>query len=222
MENQISKLELLRSTSEALLGQYQNSDTGSVKILMDGVRLGLVSQLDNVIREVVKPAMEEYLVGTSAEEKITVVHYTSIDVLVKMFKTVMNGESSFLRLNDTFHSNDPDEGKYLIRNAPESSREVMLEAASPCAYVASFIKPNDQDNPENVSDNLYFWKMYGRNGMGCALAVKLPAHILFRVKYGPAKARGAVKKVIEPIEHALDPIWALHAKIPKSKMSSRI
>ena len=212
MGNLTPKLKLLRSTSEALLGQYQNPDTGWVGKLRNGVRLGLAPQLDNVIREVVKPAMEEYLVGTSAEEKVTVVHYTSIDALVEMFKSVMNSKPSFLRLYDTFYSNDPDEGKYLMRNAPESSREVLLEAASPCAYVASFIKPGDQDNPEKVSDNLYFWKMYGRSGMECALAVELPARILFRVKYGPAKAREAVKKVIEPIEHALDPILGIACK----------
>lgn len=215
MGNLTPKLKLLRSTSKALLGQYQNPDTGGVEKLRAGVRLGLAPQLDNVMREVIKSAMGEYLVGTSPEEKITVVHYTSIDVLVKMFNSVMNGEPSFLRLYDTFHSNDPDEGKYLMRNAPEGSREDLLEVDSPCAYVASFIKPNDQDNPEKVSDNLYFWKMYGRNGMGCALAVELPAYILFRVKYGPAEAREAVKKVIEHVEHveyALDPILGIACK----------
>ena len=57
--------------------------------------------------------LEEYEGG----KKIRVIHYTSISTLVSMLQNAsVDGRSASLRLYDSAHFNDPDEGKYFYRN----------------------------------------------------------------------------------------------------------
>ena len=215
METLNRKLDLLRSTSGSILERFQNSDAKGIEELKDAVRLGLSVQLDAIISEIITLGLKEYQVGSSLEERIKVVHYTSIDVLVKMFESLMPGrERNFLRLYDTLHFNDPEEGKYLLENITDDRRQNLISASSPFAYVASFVEVAQDDSERDVSDDLYFWRAYGRDGRGCALTLNLPARILLRVKYGPLKDYDASARSIEDgirdyiasVKDALDPI----------------
>ena len=215
MENLTGKLSLLRSTSSSILERFQNSNTGGIKELKDAVRFGLSVQLDEIISEIIPLGLKEYWIGVSREERVKVVHYTSIDVLVKMFESLMPGRNpNFLRLYDTFHSNDPEEGKYLLENITDDRRQSFISASSPFAYVASFVEAVHGDSDRDVSDDLYFWRAYGRDGRGCALTLKLPARILLRVKYGPIENHDAsvrniedgIRDYIASVKDALDPI----------------
>ena len=43
------------------------------------------------------------------------VHYTSLSTLVSMLKKSADGSNDYLRMYDSAHFNDPDEGQYLVR-----------------------------------------------------------------------------------------------------------
>ena len=128
---------------------------------------------------------------------------------------------------DTFHSNDPDEGKYLAHNLDEETAnrlDGLLGKSAPCAYVASFVRPRCESQINDVSDNLVFWRTYGFEGAGCSLTVKIPGNRLFRVKYGREEAKtGAeqVKSLVDAIKvlkfetlKSLDPVLDISGTEP--------
>ena len=113
------------------------------------------------------------------------VHYTGLDVLFSILRpTDPTGQSvpSGLRLYDTVHANDPEEGSFLPKHWPRnplwawnmpdledplSDRGQRASARSP-AYVLSFFQSSLQ---QPVNDHLGFWKEYGREGRGCSIAI---------------------------------------------------
>ena len=108
------------------------------------------------------------------EETISAVHYTSITALVSMLKGASKSdEEGSLRLYDSVHLNDPDEGNHIVHNLTEKygwlKRENMTHA-----YIASFIIDN-----KDMSDDLAFWLAYGDGGEGCSLLLKIPPEIRF-------------------------------------------
>jgi len=50
------------------------------------------------------------------EWEILMTHYTSIHTLISMLQSASKGEENFLRMYDSAHSNDPDEGNFLTRD----------------------------------------------------------------------------------------------------------
>ena len=135
------------------------------------------------------------------------VHYTSISALMSMLKPP--SQSSFWRLYNSVHSNDPNEGGFLIRILSEKYRwlEEKEEAAIRYAYVASFIFPDqDADSPgKNLNDNLVFWRAYGREGEGCSLLLRqLPSlPNLRKVLYGEEQAKCSMEKLC-PVLDVID------------------
>lgn len=111
-----------------------------------------------------------------------VIHYTSIENLMSILdsadkksagknknQTMINkgkkDKKGFLRLYDTVHFNDPDEGNFFVRNLSceyrwlrEEAEEITRERQE-YAYVASFILPRED---KDMSDNLVFWREYGK------------------------------------------------------------
>lgn len=145
--------------------------------------------MNSVVSSEVMPLKDRHLVGGGNDGKALVVHYTSVDTVIKMFRDYIEKERSYLRLYDTFHLNDLDEGKYLIsRLDPINHAELkaLIDTDAPCAYVASFIIPenSEQTNAADVRDNLVFWRTYGREGAGCSIMTSVPAARLLKVRYG--------------------------------------
>jgi len=114
------------------------------------------------------------------EWEILMTHYTSIHTLISMLQSASKGEENFLRMYDSAHSNDPDEGNFLTRDFSKEHASLISDHA----YIASFVLSNDKKGMGR--DNLAFWRAYGRNGEGCSLS--LPAsHLrqnLRKVRYG--------------------------------------
>ena len=139
------------------------------------------------------------------------VHYTSIGALISMLKPPSKPEntSSFWRLYNSVHSNDPNEGSLLIRIL--SKEYCWLEEKEVAdiryAYVASFIFPDQDTNSpgENLEDNLVFWRAYGREGEGCSLLLQqLPSlHNLRKVLYGEDSAKRSVEN-LRPVLDVID------------------
>ena len=134
-----------------------------------------------------------------------VVHYTELDVLFSILKPrpAVEDISSGLRLYDTVHANDPEEGMCLTRHWPPnpvwgwnidrtvdplSDAGLRISARSP-AYTLSFVQ-SFVEKP--MHDHLPFWKEYGSRCRGCSLAIPLEklsdsqaSLVPYRVKYEP-------------------------------------
>lgn len=140
-----------------------------------------------------------------AGETASVTHYTSISTLVSLLRGDGDDSPSSLRLYASSHFNDPDEGNYFIRylNLPQE-HDWVGEKTATHAYIASFIIP-DPDPRRDTSDNLAFWRTYGREGTGCALTLNVPSRHLRKVAYGSTAIPGIRERLI-PILDALKPL----------------
>ena len=145
------------------------------------------------------------------------VHYTTLGTLLSMLgvaeagaenyrlatrvaKTVKERRGAsvgYLRLYDTFSSNDPNEGAFFVTSADKSGSfqgkystvwNLFKDRSASPAYHTSLTYISDVRDV----DNLVFWRTYGREGTGCALAFPRASFEgqanLFRVRYGGAPA----------------------------------
>lgn len=191
--------------------------------------------IEAVVAEVVAK-----LHGSGADSITHLVHYTGTDVIFAMLDeqsaddTPDDGseEDGGLRLYDTVHANDPEEGRFLLLNWPggdnglpwmwkhrgyiaqkqESDvgfkKRVEQGLYPGHAYVLSFV-PTTAEKRNN--DRIVFWREYGREGAGCSLSI--PEDKLFnggkcsltpyRVRYGQ---EGVDELVEELNEHLFNPI----------------
>ncbi len=139
---------------------------------------------------------------SSSGSSVVLIHYTTIAALVSILggaeainrKEAISGsvpndalsfaqrEPSSIRLYDTEHSNDQDEGEYLVRSLRLYEKYDWIEdRQAHHAYVASFIQPNDN---ANVRDNLVYWRTYGNNGEGCSISISIHKDKVRKVLYG--------------------------------------
>ncbi len=164
------------------------------------------------------------------EELFPVVHYTSITAIIRMLEDhakkhqarankqgdrakqseghLKNREAlsdgASLRLYDSAHFNDPDEGNYLVRKIVPRQRYTWLrDSSAGNAYIASFIIP--ETNANAASDNLVFWRTYGREGKGCSLKLMIPKSRLWKVIYDPDDAKRTAQ-LLTPVLDVLDPL----------------
>ena len=189
------------------------------------LRTGDGIMCEGIKRVVAGIAQEMHVEGLSPISHL--VHYTGMDVVFAMLdrkdRQAHNQEGSKedkkkherggLRLYDTIHANDPEEGKFLLRHWPHDEGEwpwmweegesgelgtkgtlglrdlVEQDLYHGHAYVLSFV-PSASEEPNN--DRIVFWREYGREGAGCSLSI--PQTKLFdqskclltpyRVRYG--------------------------------------
>ncbi len=112
-------------------------------------------------------------------------------------------KKSSLRLYDSLHLNDPDEGNYFFSNfdLPEKYKWIGERDMSH-AYIASFIIPNSE---KDMNDNLVFWREYGDEGEGCSLSLPIPRSRLQKVLYGTeglertCEELGSVLNFLDPL-----------------------
>lgn len=171
---------------------------------------------DETIREGIEhvvAAIAKELHGSESSSFSHLVHYTGIDVVFSMLND--SDDTRGLRLYDTVHANDPEEGRFLLLHWPASDgedlwmwaqdenawsgddgkrlfkRQVRRGQYPGHAYVLSFVPSARQ---EKNNDRIVFWREYGRQGAGCSLSIprdKLCADeeislALYRVRYGQA------------------------------------
>ena len=170
---------------------------------------------DETIRDGIELVVGEIATEMHGREESSIshlVHYTGTDVVFAMLD--QGNDKGGLRLYDTVHANDPEEGRFLLRHwdvleeewpwmweegetaeadekaAPSLKEQVEQGIYPGHAYVLSFVP--SASNEEN-NDRLVFWREYGREGAGCSLSI--PEAKLFdkrkclltpyRVRYGP-------------------------------------
>lgn len=119
-------------------------------------------------------------------------------------------QNASLRLYDSVHFNDPDEGNYFFRNLNLPEKHAWLgKKKESHAYIASFIIPDPKDLKRDMSDNLVFWRTYGREGEGCSLKLSIPRDRLRKVLYGADQVRCTWKDLLTMLDDlysVLDPL----------------
>ena len=159
------------------------------------------------------------------------VHYTSVENLFSML-TYLTGlgdqspvsaknecppaDSGFLRMYDTFHSNDPNEGRFFASSATRHHAfqtnhkdlwDLMCSRSQLPAYVASFRGVSTLDEV----DNLVYWRTYGREGAGCAIVLPVsfipPETSLHQVQYG----QSAVYSTLDHLCNVFDELASFRA-----------
>ena len=141
------------------------------------------------------------------------VHYTTLGTLTSMLGIVeaadenyrlatpgakgvaeeRGGSVGYLRLYDTFSSNDPNEGAFFVNSADAKGGfrcrynavwSLFKDRSASPAYQTSLTYVKDSAK----ADNLMFWRTYGREGTGCALAFPVVCFEgqdnFFLVRYG--------------------------------------
>ena len=170
----------------------------------------VVPALRAALEEAVSTISERHKVAPAdLEGGVELAHYTSMRVLYEMLSRV-----DTLRLYDSIHLNDPDEGRYLTRHIASMSQydwmvdplELVLSGQSGVsevenAYVTSFVAGR------NVQDNLVFWRTYGHEGTGCSIVCSVDTEILNRVIYGEKELEPTIDS-IRPVLDCLAPIVA--------------
>jgi hypothetical protein len=180
----------------------------------------IIPYFDTVIQPHLQAALEEIVPSieahhvintTDGKSTVSCIHYTSMSRLVSMLGSHSDIEKAYLRLYDSVHLNDPDEGIYLLRNLNRSGNYdwIRLDPAPTLtaydrnvAYVMSFVVPKDDDH---VDDNLVFWRTYGHEGKGCSLSLVIEPEHLKRVLYGNDIDRTVA--LIEPVLEAMSPLF---------------
>ncbi len=201
MEESKTKLQNLEKSVEAALNRVKKHGTIDPGYLTDVVGEQLADALTDLF-----PQIEKRHEIEGDDETVTVVHYTSIATVFSMLeKTSNKDKNNSLRLSDSVHFNDPDEGNYIIRNVPEKYKWLKEnQEATTHAYIASFIyKPG-----EDVSDNLVFWRTYGREGEGCSLSVPILRSRLKRVLYDADEVERTFE-LLSPVLNFLDPLLGI-------------
>ena len=143
---------------------------------------------------------------------VPVVHYTSLRTNFTLLHSALPGNpKASLRLYDSEHTNDPEEGTFLFKALDLPPDHHWAADPTPShAYLASFLAvPSGVSAEMNPSDDLGFWRSYGRNGQGCSFRTWVPDGILRRVLYGREAAQ-LLKADLLKLLDALEPIARLH------------
>ena len=191
----------------------------------------VVRELQNVFRKI---EGERHKVDEPEDGKDNfVIHYTSIRTLVSMLENEMknkqnaakdkqessNEQNDSLRLYDSVHFNDPDEGDYFFRhlNLPKKYNWLGGKKESH-AYIASFIiNPQKTD----MSDNLVFWRTYGKEGEGCSLKLRIPSCKLREVLYGANEVK-CTEKTLRLVLDAIYPLVSIDKPSLREKVREKL
>lgn len=127
-----------------------------------------------------------------------------------------------LRLYDSVHFNDPDEGNYFYRNLNLRKKYAWLgEKRESHAYIASFILPDPKNKKRDMSDDLVFWRTYGKEGEGCSLKLRIPRDRLRKVLYGPNEVK-CTGKDLRPVLEAIHPLVSIRKPSLKKEVREKL
>ena len=168
-------------------------------------------RLQNALEEIVPLIKARHTLDTTSEkDMVRCVHYTSIFRLFNM----LDIENEHLKLHDSVHLNDPDEGNYLLRNLDRCGKyDRIMPVIVPhqetqelnSAYLMSFVVAKNEDD---IDDKLVFWRTYGNEGKGCAITFSIESKYLRKVLYG--NDIDDTFNLLEPVLNAMSPLFGEH------------
>ena len=156
-----------------------------------------VPHLINQAAKLQKEVEPNYQVSRNHEDdkgNVRVAHYTSLSTTCKLLK---DPERQYLRLYDSVHLTDPQEGSYIFGDKdvfpPEYIYDRWIASAVSPAYSLSFfpVLESGNGNCQPACDHLAHWRAYGDNGSGCSLEISVPRSYLWTVKYGSEERKKA-------------------------------
>lgn len=173
--------------------------------------------LDFLVNEIICPELE-LLLGKLAttiakkhrlndpDSQTLITHYTSIQTLVTILEDAQSRisnipEPSYLRMYDSTHFNDPEEGIFFAKQLQEHC-DWLEDYKVQHAYIASFILSSRSNG---TGDDLLFWRTYGREGEGCALTMIPPKAGLAKVFYKTEELIDTVN-ILRPFLDLLNPL----------------
>ena len=165
----------------------------------------ILPELGTAVRGIRSRIEERHRIPTVAENvTLWVTHYTSLSAVTSMLRELADGQKSVLRLYDTSHCNDPDEGNHLVRelSSNDGYRWLARESSVGHAYITSFVRGQDG---KDMSDDLVFWRTYGKDGKGCSLTVAVRADLLRQVFYSRNDIE-TTKQMILPVLEVVAPL----------------
>ena len=131
-------------------------------------------------------------------------HYTSLETVLRMLSQETSDGNASLRLYDSLHCNDPEEGEFLVNylsSAPEH-RWLAEGSSGGHAYIASLIADEQE---RDLSNELVFWRTYGDEGAGCSLTMVVENRLLRRVLYGEGQVK-PTRDLLSPVLDVLQPV----------------
>lgn len=167
------------------------------RALEDRNVISALGHLQGAAKKLSSELEDEHRLG-SDNGKVKVVHYTSLETI----HALLTERSQGLRLYDSVHLTDPQEGWYVFSKSTKSIRTSRwLEYPVSHAYIISFLPLED-----DAHDHLSHWRAYGDNGRGCSLVVSVPRSELYEVNYCDRIKNDDAKKLIEFIGVS-DRVW---------------
>ena len=190
----------------------------SSNLAFDYINQHIVSLLRDALTEVVPEIKQLHEVEAEAADGTAKgVHYTTIGVLMQLLQSPGSASAGTIRLYDSMHLNDPDEGNYLPRRIAlepgfkwlEDQDEFVArdEADGPLnevAYLASFVAG------DKAADNLVYWRTYGREGRGCSIVCSIDSKQMQKVLYGDDVNKAI--DLLRPVLTSLAPVVAVNDK----------
>lgn len=208
------------------------------------VALGLVNSAKKLFEDAVISLIKHPYV-LNREIKY-LVHYTSISALfsllnqptdeIRTFK--LSGEKpfyqpdksipsdqeeiGFLRMYDTVHSSDPNEGQYFASIVGDSQvlkaeylklwKKFKEKTRTP-AYISSFRGVHEAAE----IDDLVYWCTHGKGGMGCAIGIPVSciANIpfVYQIQYGVRSVDNTLHKLTSWLDYLSNPNAIKHRKL---------
>ena len=147
-------------------------------------------------------------------------HYTSLETVLRMLSQETSGGNASLRLYDSLHCNDPEEGDFLVSylsSAPEH-RWLAEGSSGGHAYIASLIMDEQE---RDLSNELVFWRTYADEGAGCSLTMVVETKLLRRVLYGEGRQVEPTRDLLLPVLDVLQPVAERYESL-REEMSGTI
>ena len=218
LETLMQSLANVVSSFNLQIAQSERAKDWRVRPLLEEA---VIPRLNEVFEAKLAESGNLHDLGASREEPKDLIHYTKLATLIAILENQAKAKEadqaeadeanpaeareSYLRMYDTFHLNDPEEGQLLIRHMSQRDRDGWFAWDDEShAYVASFIIPYDCKNKERGDqDNLKFWLVYGQRGRGCSIRFPAESNRFRRVVYG----RKYAKRTVQSLD--LASIWNL-------------
>ena len=146
-------------------------------------------------------------------------HYTSLEAVLRMLSQEISGGSASLRLYDSLHCNDPEEGNFLVNSLSSTPEHRWLAegGSGGHAYIASLIVDEQE---QDLSNELLFWRTYGNEGAGCSLTMVVETRLLRRVLYGEGPV-AVTREQLLPILDVVQPLAERYESL-REEMSGTI
>ena len=213
--NLTSKLQALRTSVDSGLDRFEKDKALDPNYVSDIVG----SRLSDALREVSFKVEEWHKLSEGRSSESTfVVHYTSLRNVIEILQSQetkrIRKQATAVRLYDSVHLNDPTEGTYLADSLTTEfawGRHISRGHA----YISSYILPKQEGGPRlsnDLSDDLVFWRTYGREGKGCSLKISVPTSELRQVFYGKEKTSRAAHEILRVLR-LLDPLVRIKSMI---------